>query len=73
MHRDDYSGIPKNVYEGMRVLCYKPEDMAKACGVSRSTWFNWMKDPGTMQVQYLAIIAAKLCTTPGKLLKDGVM
>lgn len=61
--------VARNIKAGMAYTGLTPEKMAKACGVSRSTWFRWMNEPETITLPHLFIIAAKLGCKPSELLE----
>lgn len=60
----------QNIKAGMAYLNLSSKDMAKACKVSRATWFRWLSDPGSITLNYLSIIAAKLGVKPAELLEE---
>lgn len=63
--------VSRNIQAGMKFIGLRPKDMAKACGKTERTWRSWMADPEMITIGYLQIIAAKLGTTPTKLLEEN--
>lgn len=62
--------VSKRIKSEMVYMGLRPKDMAKSCGVTERTWFLWMKNPGTITLDHLSIIAARLKVPMYELLKE---
>lgn len=70
MARDKRPPITRRIEAGMAEQGFTKTEMAKACGVSIRTWWNWMHSPETqLSVGMLTVIAAKLNKRPAELLE----
>lgn len=55
----------------MKLEDLRPEQMARACKVSRRTWFNWMANPEKMTLYDLQKIATKLRVKKEDLVREN--